>query len=216
MNREKPDINLEPSTRDELIYKFEAHNKLGRGAEIGAFRGGFSRDILDVWTGELFLIDIWDQVSIKEYADKSNQSADQTILKCVESINKDSNRCAMIRYSSRQSACFFPDESLDFVFIDANHKYDYVKEDIETWYPKVRKGGLFCGHDYITGSFLDWFADGKFCPNGIDKYLYSTTPVHAYMGEFGVNPAVNQFCYENNYKLNCTKEWLGSWWVTKK
>ena len=65
MNREKPDINFDPSTRDELIHKFEAHNKLGRGAEIGAFKGGFSRDILDVWTGELFLIDIWDQIDIK-------------------------------------------------------------------------------------------------------------------------------------------------------
>jgi len=38
--------------------------------------------------------------------------------------------------------------NLDLVFIDANHGYDYVKEDIELWIPKTKKGGIICGHDY--------------------------------------------------------------------
>jgi Methyltransferase domain len=33
--------------------------------------------------------------------------------------------------------------------LDANHSYESVKEDIEAWFPKVKKGGLFAGHDYI-------------------------------------------------------------------
>lgn len=40
------------------------------------------------------------------------------------------------------------DASLDFVFIDADHSYESVKEDIEHWEPKVRKGGWVGGHDY--------------------------------------------------------------------
>ena len=38
--------------------------------------------------------------------------------------------------------------SLDFVFIDAQHDYDSVKRDIELWRPKIKPGGLLCGHDY--------------------------------------------------------------------
>ena len=42
----------------------------------------------------------------------------------------------------------YEDNSIDFVFIDANHDYDYVKKDIEAWFPKVKTGGVIAGHDY--------------------------------------------------------------------
>jgi predicted O-methyltransferase YrrM len=47
----------------------------------------------------------------------------------------------------------FKDESLDFVFIDGNHQYSYVLEDITEWSKKVRSGGIVSGHDYFE--FLD-------------------------------------------------------------
>jgi len=50
---------------------------------------------------------------------------------------------------STQAAEMYSDESLDFVFIDADHSYESVREDIECWYPKVKKGGIIAGHDYI-------------------------------------------------------------------
>jgi predicted O-methyltransferase YrrM len=45
----------------------------------------------------------------------------------------------------------FGDESLDFVYIDSNHKYEYCKEDVREWSKKVKRGGLVAGHDYING-----------------------------------------------------------------
>lgn len=42
----------------------------------------------------------------------------------------------------------FEDGSLDLVFIDADHSYAGVKADILNWLPKVRVGGMICGHDY--------------------------------------------------------------------
>ena len=42
----------------------------------------------------------------------------------------------------------FEDDSLDCVFIDAAHDYDNVCLDINSWYPKLKSGGLMIGHDY--------------------------------------------------------------------
>jgi predicted O-methyltransferase YrrM len=53
-----------------------------------------------------------------------------------------------IKKTSVEAAKIVEDCSLDFVFIDANHSYKSVKEDIEAWLPKVRVGGLLTGHDY--------------------------------------------------------------------
>lgn len=49
---------------------------------------------------------------------------------------------------SVKAARFFADKSLDFVFIDADHTYKAVTEDIKAWLPKVKPGGLLAGHDY--------------------------------------------------------------------
>ena len=44
-----------------------------------------------------------------------------------------------------------PDGFFDFVFIDANHSYEAVREDVAAWAPKVRSGGIVSGHDYYPG-----------------------------------------------------------------
>jgi SAM-dependent methyltransferase len=49
--------------------------------------------------------------------------------------------------TSEEASKEFKDNSLDIVFIDADHRYEYIKRDIELWYPKVKIGGLLCGHD---------------------------------------------------------------------
>lgn len=41
----------------------------------------------------------------------------------------------------------FKPESLDFVYIDGDHKFKYVAEDISEWFWK--KGGMIAGHDYF-------------------------------------------------------------------
>ena len=52
------------------------------------------------------------------------------------------------RESSADGAAFFEDNSLDFVFIDACHLYECITLDINSWLPKVKKGGILAGHDY--------------------------------------------------------------------
>jgi len=53
------------------------------------------------------------------------------------------------RMTTDEASLLFEDNSLDAVFIDANHAYEAVKKDIQNWMPKVRKGGILAGHDYI-------------------------------------------------------------------
>jgi len=59
-----------------------------------------------------------------------------------------------MRMDSVSAARYIADGSLDLVYIDADHLYDGVKHDIICWLPKVRIGGIICGHDYdLTGGF---------------------------------------------------------------
>ena len=51
---------------------------------------------------------------------------------------------------SSEAAPLFNDGSLDFVYIDANHSYESIKEDLGLWYPKMKTHSIFAGHDFST------------------------------------------------------------------
>lgn len=68
------------------------------------------------------------------------------IRKNVRDVVKD------IKKNSWESANEFEDESVDFVFIDADHKYESVVKDIQSWLPKIKKGGMISGHDFTQPS----------------------------------------------------------------
>ena len=55
-----------------------------------------------------------------------------------------------IKTTSLKASALFEDESLDFVFIDASHEYDDVRNDIIAWLPKIKNNGTIAGHDYYT------------------------------------------------------------------
>ena len=55
-----------------------------------------------------------------------------------------------LKMKSTEAAGTFEDEALDWVYIDARHDYISVLEDMNAWWPKVKPGGLFSGHDYCA------------------------------------------------------------------
>lgn len=55
-----------------------------------------------------------------------------------------------VRKTSIEAAKLYEDNSLDFVCIDADHSYKFVKEDILAWLPKVKSGGVLGGDDYYA------------------------------------------------------------------
>lgn len=55
---------------------------------------------------------------------------------------------SFFKMTSAEASVFIKDGCLDLVFIDGDHTYSFVKQDIQLWLPKVRKGGIISGHDY--------------------------------------------------------------------
>jgi hypothetical protein len=75
-----------------------------------------------------------------------------------------------IKLGSVEAAKTYADNSLDFVFIDAAHEYESVKEDIESWYPKIKTNGFIGGHDYVVGKFGVYLAVDERFKNNFELY----------------------------------------------
>jgi hypothetical protein len=58
-----------------------------------------------------------------------------------------------IRKPSVEAAKLYEDQSLDFVFLDADHSYKSVTEDLNAWFPKLKPGAIFAGHDFNNPLF---------------------------------------------------------------
>jgi hypothetical protein len=92
---------------------------------------------------------------------------------------------------------FIDKESCDFVYIDGNHSYSHVKEDLRLWFPKVKRGGVFAGHDYF-----DAVADKDLEPIFCD----GVTP--AKLTSYGAKSAVDEFAAKSGLELFLTREKL--------
>lgn len=67
---------------------------------------------------------------------------------CYQNLLPVAGIVRMLPVSSVDAARMFEDGSVDFIYIDAAHEYDAVKEDIQLWWPKLKDGGTFAGDDY--------------------------------------------------------------------
>ena len=118
------------------------------GAEIGVSTGFYSKWLFYGIPGlKLFLVDPWKPY--EGYVEHHNPE-DQTILDgCLAKAHErlDGKNAVFIRKTSMEAVKDFKDESLDFVFIDADKK-NYSKY-MELTYPMLRKGGVICGDNAL-------------------------------------------------------------------
>lgn len=115
------------------------------GAEVGVFQGDYSKWLLRLIKGlKLYAIDSW--VPYRGYKDFQSNTIVESYEKAKE--NTRGYDCELIKEWSDKAVERFKDGSLDFVFIDGNHQYEWVVQDISLWSKKVRKGGIVYGHDY--------------------------------------------------------------------
>ncbi|OGY44219.1 MAG: hypothetical protein A3B89_03670 [Candidatus Buchananbacteria bacterium RIFCSPHIGHO2_02_FULL_40_13] len=183
---------LQIKNREELPYLLKYLGLNGQGIEIGVQQGIYSQCILERSDLKLlYLCDPWRQLDngwepASNISDKLWQADLKTTIKQLSSYE---NRYTILRKTSLEAVNDFTDESLDFVYLDADHRYEYVKEDLAKWFPKVKTGGIFAGHDYHDGN-----------PDLPKEY-------------YGVKQAVNEFFGQRQFFV--TKDKWPSWYLIK-
>ena len=118
------------------------------GVEIGVW-GGDSSHLLLKKCRYMYFIDPFCIYS--EYPDSNIVSdGDQMEAGFIAKMNYTKKGAfTFLRQFSSDAVNSIPE--VDFVFIDGNHTYKYVKDDILKYWPKVKTGGFLGGHDYIPG-----------------------------------------------------------------
>ncbi len=132
-------------------------------AEIGVWRGDFSRKMLNRKPTKLHLIDPWlyiPQYGDRIYGDANNsQELMDQMYEDICSRFSDKPGVQIHRSPSDEAAEGFANEYFDLIYIDGNHSYEFVKNDIESYLPKMKPGAYITGDDYLFDR----------CPNGGPK-----------------------------------------------
>lgn len=163
--------------RDNLPVLLRMMGLNSEGVEVGVAGGAYSSAILlNSGLRLLYSVDKWDDPRVKAVA--------------TELLGAFGDRNRMLHMTSEEASRRFPDNSLDFVYVDADHVYESVRKDLTLWYPKVKVGGVFAGHDYAE----------RRCKYGV----------------YGVVLAVDEMARRHGQRLLTTKERWPSWYLIKR
>jgi glycosyltransferase involved in cell wall biosynthesis len=113
-----------------------------------------SFDVVDTWLGS------------DEHIEFEVVKTNKLYKEFLENIKSVKHIINPIRMTSLEASKLYENDSLDFVFIDASHRYEDVKNDLEAWLPKIKEGGFLAGHDYgywesVTNAVNDFFEEKK-------------------------------------------------------
>lgn len=158
--------------------KLIQEHDLVRVCEIGVRNGDhFARlSNPELHVLEAVAVDLWrDDSPAKNDMGYTQEKLDDQYLNVVRRFWKDKH-IRILRTDSVSASKLFPDWHFDFVYIDADHSFKGCYADLCAWWPKVERGGVFCGDDFRTMT----------SPTGV---------------EFGVIQAVTSFAEENKLKV---------------
>jgi hypothetical protein len=176
---------------DMFAYAVETAPAEAHFVEIGTWKGQSSAflavEIIN--SGKKIRLDCIDNFTGSVIEPGQMYDPDNQAGRLLEVFHKNmepvSGHYTAIRGDSADTASFYEDESLDFVFIDASHDYESFKKDLTSWFPKVKIGGLIAGHDY---------ADAY---QGIMKAVQD----HLCNEKVGVTPSTCWFTFKQNATL---------------
>lgn len=149
------------------------------GAEIGVADGRFSEALCKSIPGlKLYCVDPWTTYKGNRRGGGKQQHDANFASAQARLLPYDAH---LLRGLSSSMAPTILDGSLDFVFIDGNHDYEYVLEDLFIWSKKVRKGGIVSGHDYyhFNNSGVIEAVDAYVYEHDIDLQIIGEVRKHA-------------------------------------
>lgn len=158
-------------SRDDLP-QFFVEMGFSVGAEIGVDKAEFSEKFCKAGLS-LYAVDPWRYDD--DYTDRHSQKRLDSFYELSQARLASYPNATIIRKTSMEAVKDFPDNSLDFVYLDGNHQLKYVVEDLFEWSKKVKVGGIISGHDYI-------YTNPK-TKAGICHVIYA---VNAFTGAYGI------------------------------
>jgi len=120
------------------------------GAEVGVNKGEHALQIINFIGGKLYLIDMWEDYVEQHFTNDKPVLSKMNSTEDFVKLRLEGKNIETIKEDSTKAASRFPDGFFDYVYIDASHTYEKAKADLLAWKPKVKKGGVLCGHDYTT------------------------------------------------------------------
>lgn len=130
------------------------------GVEIGSF-AGISSEVFALFAKKIICIDGWDMSVEKGGYLEVKKSGLLIAESKFDKIKSKYENIVKIKNLSVHACNDFESKSLDFVYIDGNHTYDFVMQDIKIWKPKIKENGFLLGHDYILKSVSKALNDSK-------------------------------------------------------
>jgi len=121
----------------ELSYLAALAGRRRRIVEVGSYKGRSLRAMADGSSAVLYAVDTWEQLGGR---DDFNVNLASYLGERVFPVTM-SSLCAAKMFHTLGA-------KFDMIFIDADHSYEAVRDDILHWSPLLAEGGILCGHDY--------------------------------------------------------------------
>lgn len=167
--------------------------------EVGVDKGQFSHCLLSKSNLKKFYgIDPWINDFGSDYRPGFfDPNGENRMKEAADRLAEFGDRVELVKNYSAIAAPYFPNDSLDFVYIDGDHSLEGIMFDLYHWFPKVREGGLMGFDDYKNGA-----------NSGMKNYFGDQLP-------FAVKTALDFFCDKFGLKLNITGGRVPNAWFVK-
>jgi hypothetical protein len=173
------------NTREELLHLLPKNLVF---AELGVFKGDFSKVIVNTIQPKiLYLVDIFS--GNMGSGDKNGQNfefidMDQSYRSLVQYFNSVDN-VSILKNTTYEFLHNIEPNMLDAVYIDADHSYDNVKQDLELSFSKIKNNGFIMGHDYCPKQFP-----------GVCRAVNEFCTLHSQQIKYIANDILPSFCIQ--------------------
>jgi hypothetical protein len=143
-------------------------------AEIGVAEGLFSADMLGWGLNKLYCVDNWEHIpDTKGDGNNSQEWHVSNMTRAKERMQEwdKEGMVVFLKGMSTEMCQQVPDNSLGLLYLDGDHSYDGVRNDLTHWFAKVAPRGIIAGHDYLSPQYGVKEAVETFCRDRFEIHL---------------------------------------------